>query len=258
MKSIVLVALLLLPPVVAAQGPFDGTWKADLASAKFAEKPEAMVLKDGRYVCSTCVPPIDVTADGTDQKVGAPYFDTIAVKVVDTQTAQFTYKKDGKVVQEMKSTLAAGGGEIVDTFTGYPPDGQPVKGTGRRERVAKGPDGAHALSGSWRIKKVEQISETALTWTYKSTTDGLAMRAQTGESYDAKFDGKEYPVRGDRSGATVSLARVGDSTLEETTRRKGKIVGVARSTLSADNRTLTVVYEDKEQGTTMSYVARKQ
>jgi hypothetical protein len=240
------------------RGPFDGTWKADLASAKFAEKPDTILLKDGRYVCSTCVPPIDVTADGTDQKVGAPYFDTVAVQVVDARTPQFTFKKDGKVVQEMKSTLAADGGKIVDTFTGYPPESQPVKGTGRRERVAKGPDGSHALSGSWRIKKLEQISESALTWTYKSTADGLTMRAQTGESYDAKFDGKEYPVRGDRSGATVSLARVGDRTLEETTRRNGKIVGVSRSTLATNNRTLTVVYEDKEQGTTMSFVARKQ
>ena len=258
MKRIVLVALLLLPTVAAAQSPFDGTWKADLSSAKFAEKPETILLKSGRYVCSTCVPAIDVMADGTDQKVGAPYFDTLAVKVVDARTVQFVYKKDGKVVQEMTSTLAADGGEVVDTFTGYRPECQPVKGTGRRERVAQAPEGAHALSGSWRIKKLDQISENALTWTYTSTTDGLAMRAQTGESYDAKFDGKEYPVKGDRSGATISIARAGDRTLEETTRRNGKIVGVAKSTLSADNRTLTVVYEDKEQGTTMSFVARKQ
>lgn len=258
MKSIVFLTLLLLPAAVTAQSPFDGTWKVDLASAKFAEKPETILLKDGRYVCSTCVPPIDVTADGTDQKVGAPYFDTVAVKVADARTVQFTYKKDGKVVQEMTSALAVDGGEVVDTFTAYPPESQPVKGTGRRERVAKGPDGAHALSGSWRIKKLDQISENALTLTYKGTTDGLTMRTQTGESYDAKFDGKEYPIRGDRSGATVSLARIGDRTLEETTRRKGKIVGVARSTLAADNRTLTVVYEDKENGTTMSFVARKQ
>jgi hypothetical protein len=133
-----------------------------------------------------------------------------------------------------------------------------VKGTGRRERVAKGPEGAHGLSGSWRIKKLDQISDSALTWTFAGTIDGLTMRAQTGESYDAKFDGKEYPIRGDRSGATISLARVGDRVLEETTRRNGKIVGVAKSTLSADGRTLNVVYEDREQGTTMSFVARKQ
>ena len=119
MKRIVLVALLLLPTVAAAQSPFDGTWKADLSSAKFAEKPETILLKSGRYVCSTCVPAIDVTADGTDQKVGAPYFDTLAVKVVDARTVQFVYKKDGKVVQEMTSTLAADGGEVVDTFTGW-------------------------------------------------------------------------------------------------------------------------------------------
>jgi hypothetical protein len=259
MKTVVLTVTLLLPTVVSAQGPFDGTWKVDIESAKFPEKPEQIVLADGRYSCSTCVPPRDVKADGTDQKIsGSPYFDTLAVKVVDERTAQFTYKKAGQVTQEGTSSVSADGTEVVDTITSYPPEGQPVKFTGRRERVAKGPAGSHALSGSWRMTKVDQISDSALTFTYKSTPDGVSMTSPTGESYDAKFDGKDYPIRGDRGGSTVSLARIDDRTIEETTKREGKVVGVARVTVAPDGNTLNMVYEDKQRGTRSSITAKKQ
>jgi hypothetical protein len=49
-----------------------------------------------------------------------------------------------------------------------------------------------------------------------------------------------------------------NSTLEETTRRNGKVVSVTTSTLAADGKTLNVVVEDKEQGTTTRAVSRKQ
>ena len=49
-----------------------------------------------------------------------------------------------------------------------------------------------------------------------------------------------------------------DRTIEETMRREGKVVGTGRYTLGADGKTLNVVYENKEQGTTDTYVAQKQ
>jgi hypothetical protein len=259
MKPLVLSALLLLSPALAAgQSPFDGTWRVDLDKVKFPEKPEQIVVRDGRYSCSTCVPEIDVKADGSDQQVGAPYFDTIAVKVVDDKTLQTTYKKDGKVVQEVRTTLGANSNEFVNTFTFYPPQGDPVKGTGRGVRVEKAPEGAHALSGSWRLQRLDQLSENALVWTFQSTPEGLTMKSKTGESYDAKFDGKDYPIKGDRAGTTVALKRVDDRTLEETLKRDGKVVATSRSTVSADGKTLNVTYEDKERGTTQQFAATKQ
>jgi hypothetical protein len=259
MKTLVLAVVLLLPTAASAQSPFDGTWKVDVESAKFPEKPDQIVLADGRYSCSTCVPAREVKADGTDQKVsGSPYFDTLAVRVVDERSAQLTYKQAGQVTQEGTSTVSADGTEVVDKIVSYPPEGKPVEFTARRERVAKGPAGSHALSGSWRMKKVDQVSESALTFTYKSTPDGLSMTTPTGESYDAKFDGKDYPIKGDRGGSTVSLARVDDRTIEETTKREGKVVGVSRVTVAPDGSTLTMIYEDKQRGTKTSVTAKKQ
>jgi hypothetical protein len=259
MKTVFLVAMLFAPAVATAQSPFDGTWKVDVASAKFSEKPDQLLLQDGRYTCSTCVPPVNIKSDGTDQAVaGSKYFDTMAVKVIDDHTIQFTAKKDGKVVFEGKDSVASDGATLTEQFTSYPPAGQPVNGKVTSERVAKGPAGAHAVSGSWRTKKAEEFSENALTVTFKSTPDGLSMSVPTGEAYDAKFDGKDYAVKGDRGGSMVSLKRIDAQTVEETTKRDGKVVSVARIIADPDGKTLRFTIDDKERGTTMSYAARKQ
>ncbi len=92
-----LIASLLMPAMAMAQSVFDGTWKVDLKSAKFPTKPDVFLLQDGMYHCKTCVPPVDVKADGKDQKVsGHPYYDMVSIKVVDARTIEETDKKNGK------------------------------------------------------------------------------------------------------------------------------------------------------------------
>jgi hypothetical protein len=89
----VLLLCLLTPGLAMAQSAFDGTWKLDLKTAQFPKKPDVYLLQDGMYHCKTCVPSIDVKADGQDQKVvGQPYFDMMSVKVVDDRTIAQTQK----------------------------------------------------------------------------------------------------------------------------------------------------------------------
>jgi hypothetical protein len=259
MKKLMVAVALLMPAVASAQVSIDGTWKIDVASAKFPEQPDRYLVKDGRYTCSTCVPPVDVKADGTDQQVtGSKYRDTVAVTIVDDHTVRFRSKKDGKVVSEETSTVGGDGTTLTEEFTNFPPAGEPVKGKIVSQRVDKGPAGSNALSGSWRATKAAEFSDSGVTVTFKSTPDGLSMSAPTGETYAAKFDGKDYPVKGDRGGSMVSLKRIDERTIEETTKRDNKVVGVARMTLSPDGQTLNFVYDNKERGTTMSYAAKKQ
>ena len=56
MKKLLLMVLMSPLTMTWAQNPIDGTWKADLSKLKFPEKPDVIVLKDGRYQCPTCVP----------------------------------------------------------------------------------------------------------------------------------------------------------------------------------------------------------
>ncbi len=258
MKRIVLLVLL-LPMLALGQEAFTGTWKADLNEVKFSQKPDQVILKDGRFQCSTCVPKLDVKADGKDQPVsGSKYFDTIAVRAIDNHSVQSTSKKDGKVVSEATRTLSPDGNTLTEDFKFYPPKGDPVTGKVISTRVDKAPAGAHPISGSWRTNKAESISESGLTVTFKGTPNGLSMNSPTGESYDAKFDGKEYPVNGDRGGSKVIVKKVNDRTIEETTKRDGKVVAVNEMTVAPDGKTMKVVATDKERGTTMSWSAKKQ
>src|SRR5258708_32552825 len=92
--------LLLAPGMLAAQGSFDGTGLGKTDTAKLPNKPEHYVLDKGRYSCSTCVPKIDIKADGQDPKVaGANYYNTGSVKDVDDPAVEITARKDGKTTE---------------------------------------------------------------------------------------------------------------------------------------------------------------
>jgi hypothetical protein len=114
------------------------------------------------------------------------------------------------------------------------------------------------VSGAWRTSKVDTISNNGLTVTFQGTADGLKMSDPNGNSYDAKFDGKDYPIQGDPGHTMVSLKRIGDDTIEETDKRDSKVVGINRMTVSKDGKTIAVEYTDKERGTKTTFTMEKQ
>ena len=254
---------LLLTPIFAMgqSNPFDGTWKVDMKKAQLPKKPEVYLLQNGMYSCKTCVPAIDIKADGTDQKVtGHPYYDTMAVKVVDDHNVETTTKKDGKVVGMSKDMVSSDGDMLTSdwTYSGNP-QGGPISGKDVYKRVgAKSPSGANLISGSWRDEKTEDMPESALTFTYKVNGDEFSMSTPTGQSYTAKLGGGEAPFKGDPGVTSVSLKKISDHTIEETDFRDGKPISIARMTVSADGKKMTADITDKLHGTTSRYVADKQ
>ncbi len=105
---------------------------------------------------------------------------------------------------------------------------------------------------------MDQVSENGLTMTVKGADDGLSMTAPTGESFDAKFDGKDYPVKNDLPGTVVSLKKINDRTIEQTIKRDGKLLYVNTMAVAADGKTMTYKSEDKQTGNTFNIVATKQ
>ncbi len=255
-----LVTALLTPAVAMAQSPFDGTWKVDLQSAKFPEKPDVYLLQNGMYHCETCAPPVDVKADGQDQKVsGHPYYDTMSIKVVNDSTIEETDKKNGKTVATSKTWVSADGNTMMFEFTdSSATNADPVTGKGEETRVAKGPAGSHAISGSWRMSKMDTLSDNGITFTYKVQGGSLSMTNLTGQSYTAKLDGTEAPYKGDPGTTSVLVKRVDKNTMEETDKRDGKVISVARMMVSADGKTMTIAVDDKLHGTKSEFTATKQ
>ena len=68
MDKLASVFVLALPLFAWAQSPFDSTWKMNLSSTQFAEKPDNFELHNKEYTCSTCIPKIAVEADGSPTK----------------------------------------------------------------------------------------------------------------------------------------------------------------------------------------------
>jgi len=245
-------------PSANAQG-IDGTWKADLSSVQMNQKPDELLLKGGQFSCATCIPPIALAADGAFHAVtGRPYADSIAVKVDDDHSVTRTDKKGDKVTSEGKYHVSDDGKTLTIDFTdSSTPNAPPVKGTFTETRVAPAPAGAHAISGSWKPEKYNNINDEALTVTYKVDGDILHMSSPAGQSYDAKLDGTDTPIKGDIGGTTASVKKVGDNTYEETDKRGGKVISVATITVAPDGK-LNVSSEDKRNGSTMKYLANRQ
>lgn len=258
--SAVMMSLFLLPLVASAQNQFDGTWKVDMNKVDFPKKPDVYLLQNGMYECKSCVPVVNVKADGQDQKVtGHPYYDSVAVKVISDHEVEETDKRDGKVVGTFKMKVASDGKTMTFEFTDSSnTNDAPVTGSGESERVAKGPDGSNAISGSWRTTKMQNISDNAITWTYKVSGDELTMTNPTGQTYTAKLNGTETAMKGDPGVSNVSVKMMGKDTLVETDSRDGKVVSVTKLTIASDGKALHIVNEDKVHGTSMKYEAMKQ
>ena len=263
MKKLLFTTLLvafLVPVQASAQSAFDGTWKIDLNKAQMPKKPDVYLLQNGKYECKTCVPTVSVKADGTDQNVtGHPYYDTIAVKVVNDRTVEETQKKGGKVVATSTTTVAADGKTATFEFTDSSnTNAAPVTGKGTQTRVGKGPAGSHAISGSWRTTSFDNVSDNGLLFTYKMEGDSLNMTTPTGQSYSAKMDGTDAPYTGDPGTTSVSVKKMGKNIVRETDKRNGKVISVSTMTIAADGKSMKIAYKDELHGTTSSYVAIKQ
>jgi len=252
-----LMLLCIAPTMAVAAGPFDGTWKTDVDSFQMSGTPNAYEISQGMYRCTSCVPQINVKADGTDQRVtGHDYYDTVAIRIVNDDSVEQTSKKGGKVVGTDALTVSDDGNTLTEKWVDYT-GAQPAKGTTTSKRVSAGPAGSHRLSGTWQQDRFSEGSDSLVTVKYESTADGLKME-WNGVSYDAKFDGKEYLTKNDPGNTMVSLKRIDPNTIEETDRRNGKVTDIIRITVSADGKSLSVVDTDPVRNTKMTYTMIKQ
>jgi len=144
MKSIFLLAVLAVTSGAwaAAENPMVGTWKVNLEKSKFSPgpAPQSLTVKieaagEGVHVTSEGMDaegkPIatEYTAnyDGKDYPIkGSLTADTVSLKRIDKRHATRTDKKDGKVVQTTKRSIAKDGKSFTMDTTGKNAKGQAV------------------------------------------------------------------------------------------------------------------------------------
>lgn len=254
-KHLGLFVLLAAAPLLA-QTRFDGTWRMKMQTLAFSGTPEEYLIADGIYHCVSCTPKVEVKTDGADHKIGGheAYYDTIAVRVLDARSLDFSFKKNGKFVAWSKETVASDGKTMLEEFRNTP-ETDAVTGKAGFIRVANGPAGSHALSGKWQMRTIHNDTEAGTLTTYRSIANGFRIISGR-ESYEAKFDGRDYPVGKDPH-YSMSLKLIDENTFEETDKHDGKVLTVSRMTVSKDGTIMTVESVDKQRGTTMTFTAEK-
>ncbi len=246
------------PTTSIAQSPFEGTWRILIDQSRFSPTPMVTFLSEGWFHCKSCNPQLDIWADGTDQPVVAQAYDTIRVREIDSKTIQITTKKAGIVLIEETQTVSSDGKTLtVKTAEHRSNGGSVVTAETTALRIGVAPAAINRTSGSWRLTRLTQ-SENGLLTTYKTNGDALTMTAPTGESYSAKFDGIDYPVKGANNYDTVALKRIDRNTIEEIDKRDGTVVVRARMTISADGKKMTIVNTNPMTDRTTTYIAVKQ
>jgi hypothetical protein len=257
MKNLPIVLVLLVPLELLAQNAFEGTWRIDPRSSQ-SSRTEQYSLQNGVYRCDSCVPKVEVKADGQDHSVtGNPYRDTINIRVLDDRSIEIASRKEGKVIATSKVT-ASEDGKTLTTEWSFETGGSPGSGNFVYVRSGPAPAGAHKVSGTWKLQKFDNPSDSVLTFTFKSAGDGLSRTDQFGDSYTAKFDGKDYPAKGDPGVTTVALNKVDANTIVETDKRDGNVIYVIQMKVSPDGGTMTLRTDDKLHGSTDLDTARKQ
>lgn len=255
-------ALVAAAAPAAAQSPFDGAWKSDLSAASVTARPNEFQIKDGTYSCASCLPAAySVKADGAFHAVkDRPYWDAIAVDVVDDHTIGYQFRKDGKVISRNTQMLSADGNALsvksVNTNNGA---GTPIETAAVLARVGPAPSGAHAASGQWKATPAASASDAALTFTIRIDGDMLHLKSPgMAESLDAKFGGP-FVVNAGHPGKTMTKAeRLSPNSIRLTDMQLGKVTQVSTYTAAADGASITGDWTDPRDGSKGTFVARKQ
>jgi len=252
MKSLRILAL--LAPVAAfAQSPFDGTW---VLEPPVPQKAIEYSLAQGVFHSSEWAN-VEVKADGIDHKIAEnDYWDTLNVQQLDAHAVEIIAKKAGKTMFMEFVSVSPDGSSLTQTIKDTT-EADTVTIETLARRVDKGPPDAHAISGVWRAYQSKRSSNGSLI-TYKCTKEGFSGETPIGEKFSARFDGKFYPVEDDPGQTLVAAKLVNRNTVELTHKRKDKIVSVARLSVAPDGKTLHVLFENKDAGTTTVFDFHKQ
>ena len=236
----------------------NGTWKGDLSTLKFEGKPDEFLLQGNSYTCSTCIPPLTATADGQFHPVAdRPYYDSLAIRVVDDRTVEFRRRKGDREVSRNTWTLAEDGNVLTNRFhDATTPNAPPIEGTTTLRRAGPAPAGAHGVSGKWMPEKVGDYTEEALNVRYQIAGNKVTSNVQ-GQSYTADLGGPAVPVQNDPGGTSVAVAREGANGLRETYTRGGKEVAIFTVVPSADGRSATITSTDPRDGSKSTWTANK-
>lgn len=242
----------------AAPGsPLSGTWVADLGSQQ-GLPTDIYLVQGGLYSCASCTPPRRYPADGRLRAVAEDPGVSEAVTIIDERTIS-TRIVQSDLVRSTRMRVARDGRTAtyvsIDRRTGI--EG-PLRTEYLARRIASGPAGSHAVSGTWRGIRYVSVPVQLRTTILSDSGHALSYRTGSGFSYSARYGGGFVPIEGPYDGSVaVSVLKAGPRQLVETRRRGGKDVQVRTYTVRADGRRMEIATTDLVTGTTFRVTARR-
>jgi hypothetical protein len=223
---------------LAADSPWDGTWKLNRARSQmtgatftYSKNPDGSL----RYSNGSSVA-YNFACDGKE-------YPTVSERTITCTTTgdtiyETTTKSNGKILTVSHRLLSADGKTMTMETMGVQPDGTTFTDRNTFQRVS----GTTGLVGKWRTTKTA------------STTPEIEVMKVTGEMMhtefpgyqdrvDAKMDGSDAPFVGATlpPGLTVAIRVEGPRRLHVTQKMNGKVLGETTQTVSEDGKTLTEV-----------------
>lgn len=261
-----LLMLLLSPSRGKAQRLFDGFWLMDLPNAQLPTKPVRILLQHGMLHCDICRPPLDVKVDGQDHLIpsGGDACRNIAlVEVLDDRTVEISYMENSRVTGATKLAVSPNGAVLtLQDVDACDIKRKPQSSILEQTRLASGPEGSHAISGSWQITRASgqeyemaeglYIKDDKLTRTCVRMALGLPCY-----SFVAKLDGTYTSVAGEPEHVFVAVKRESANTLLETWKREDKVIQIERMTVDPAGQTMIILSTDPQRGTTESVTAKR-
>lgn len=238
-----------------APSPFTGTWIADLDTQQ-GLPTDIYVLRRGTYACESCTPPRHYPADGRMRPVSGAPGTSESVRIMDPRTILTRIVQPG-LVRATRMRVASDSRTATYVSTDHRTG---INGTLRTvyiaRRTARGPAGAHAVSGTWQGLRYVEVP-LQLRTTYLSVEGArLDYRTAAGYAFSAPFDGTPAPLTGPYDGGiTVSLRRIDARHLVETRRQNGAEIQVRTLTLSPDERELEIATTDLESRRTFRIIS---
>ena len=221
----------------AAQSPFIGEWKLDPTKSRLPD--EMKIQNDGgnKYTFDFAGDPETIVVDGSDQPGG--YGGTqLSVKPEAPDSWVVQRKKDGKLLLRATWKLSKDGNTLADTFRGFEPDGSTLS----MDYVYQRTGGGSGFAADWKSVK-ETLNSPFSIQVKEFQGDGLSLIIPSEHrTKNVKLDGKDYPIEGPNvaAGATCSIQRVNERTLEMTDKSKGKVTDSQQIQLSSDLKILTL------------------
>jgi hypothetical protein len=223
-------------PKAAADLPYAGKWKLDLAKSDFGETT-ITIAQTGSGQMQYTADGMSYTfrVDGNDHP--ALMGQTAAWKQIDMTTWETSNKLDGKLVATTTSELSAVGASLTVEANGPKPGGGTFDDTTVFQRASGGP----GLPEKWKTKNVKSSAPPIIEIASSGQDDLKLSVADFQATCDAKFDGKDYPFTGPTipAGMAFAVLKTGPLSFEMTQKQNGKALYKDTFAVSADGRTLT-------------------